>query len=117
MAQYRDYNAPTVGQSGCSYSSLNKTYGLHSSNQNVPSMAKYTVPQYLPNGSGPNYPPKYNTLSHGQDYVCGGYFNMQGAYPHASCDSCNVNYVQRPCAGRLSQQPKTSSEGFRRRRF
>lgn len=120
MAHYREYQAPTVGSSGCTYSSLNKSYGLHSApSAQVSSMANYTVPQYLPNGAGPNYPPKYNTLSHGQEYVCGGYFNMQGAYPYASCESCNVNYVQRPCNGNLNGGSASApvAESFRRRRF
>jgi hypothetical protein len=99
----KDYKS-TVGESGCSYSSLNRTYGVGVSSQ-VASMANYTVPEYLPNNqNGPSYPPRYDTLSHGNDYLCGGYFSMKSAYPHASCESCNVNYVSRPCDGNLPQK-------------
>jgi len=85
-------------------------------------MAEYVVPKLCPNGPAPNYPPAYNTLSHGQDYMCGGYFSMKGAYPGASCKSCNATYIKRPCAGSMMNQctapapapvvQKPSTEGY-----
>ena len=68
--------------------------------QGTPSMAFYTVPSYCPSGPGPNYPPKYDALSHGQsDPSPGGYFNVAKAYPHAGEMSCGTKFVNRPCKG------------------
>ncbi|MDC3332970.1 hypothetical protein OAV62_01895 [bacterium] len=87
MSQYKDYTRPTVGQAGCSYSSLGHTYKGHPSNV-VPPMSNYMVPDYCPDGPGPNYPPRYDTLTHGGRGSCGGKFDLQGAYPYADCSSC-----------------------------
>ena len=120
MPRYQEYSAPSVGQAGCTYSSLDRTYtgsnqpfGVHAQVRN---MNRYEVPDYRPDGPGPNYPPRYDTLSHGQDAVCGGYFDMSKAYPYASCDSCQTQFVERPCDGNLPDvAPQSVSEGFRRR--
>lgn len=115
MSQYREYSNVTSNQAGCTYSSLGSTYnGLFAGNE-IASQANYTVPKLCMNGPGATYPPTYNTLSHGQDYLCGGYFSMKGAYPLATCDSCNVEYIQRPCAGNILNQCNPSpatKEGF-----
>lgn len=119
MAQYRDYQGPTVGQSGCSYSSLRNVYSGQSASGESAQMANYIVPKLCPNGAAPNYPPRYDTLSHGQNYLCGGYFNMQGAYPLASCTDCKADYIQRPCTGNIARSCQTTppspvaKEGFR----
>lgn len=100
MPHYSEYQAPTVGQSTCSYSSLRKTYSGQQALENVPSMAIQTVPNYCPNNvNGPSYPPRYDTLSHGNQMSCGGHFNMSAAYPFANCTSCNAGMTQRNCAG------------------
>lgn len=112
MAQIRDYQGPTVGQAGCTYSRLGNIYSGQTAGKNV-AQNNYLVPKLCPNGAGPNYPPKYDTLSHGQQYQCGGYFNVQGAYPLADCKSCNVEYVQRPCKDNINCN--ASVEGYRNR--
>lgn len=94
-----DYRA-SVGQKQCTYSSLGNTYsGMIPNNQLQHAM--YTVPNFDPNGTGPSYPPKRDTLAHGQQYLCGGYFTLKSAYPYATCTSCGVKYEQRPCDGKL----------------
>ncbi len=108
MSQYREYSNVTTNQAGCTYSNLGSTYNGRFAGDQIQSQANYTVPKLCMNGNRPNYPPTYNTLSHGQDYLCGGYFSMKGAYPEASCDSCNAEYVQRPCAGNILNQCNAS---------
>lgn len=118
MAQYRDYQNPTVGQLGCTYSRLGNVYSGRSANGNVDSMANYVVPKFCPNGPGPNYPPRYDTLSHGQAYNCGGYFDVSGAYPYADCTSCKAGFTTRPCKGNIAGACKPAApatEGYRRR--
>lgn len=107
MSQYRDYSAPTVGQSRCSYSSLANVYSGRSAGNETMNMANYVVPKLCANGSQfglPSYPPPYDTLSHGQQYACGGYFGFAGAYPFANCTSCKADYIQRPCKGDIFNQ-------------
>ena len=87
MSQYKDYTRPTVGQAGCSYSSLGHTYNNGLSGVVQP-MNQYMVPDYCPDGPGPNYPPRYDTLTHGQNGSCGGKFDLQTAYPYANCSTC-----------------------------
>lgn len=88
MSQYRDYTKPIVGQSGCSYSNLGSTYNGISMSSMIPRMDEYLVPQYCPDGPAPNYPPPYDTLSHGKSNTCGDYFTLQDAFPSANCSSC-----------------------------
>jgi hypothetical protein len=103
MAQYREYQAPAVGQQKCTYSNLRSTYQGQAAQGRSASMAQYVVPQLCPNGpTNYTYPPAYDTFSHGQQYTCGGYFGMKGAYPRANCTTCNAPYTKRDCRGRLS---------------
>lgn len=90
-----EYQAPTVGQARCTYSNLGSIYGSRGAT------TQYTVPALCPNNpNAPSYPPRTDTLSHGQSAPgCGGYFSMKSAYPFADCTSCNAPYAQRPCAG------------------
>lgn len=113
MAQYRDYQSPTVGQAGCTYSSLASTYsGKMASGGAYAPMANYVVPKMCPSGPGPQYPPAYNTFSHGQAYNCGGYFNIKGAYPYATCSSCQLSFTERPCQGNIRGQCSGGVEGY-----
>ena len=124
MAQYREYQGLPVQQAGCTYSQLKYTYGVPSAasslssacNSNssnmayslgavkTPVMSNYVVPLMCPGGQGPNYPPRYDTLSHGQPYVCGGHFTITGAYPYADCTNCGLQFVNRPCSGNIMGQ-------------
>lgn len=124
-AQYKDYQGLSVGQAGCTYASLRNTYGFaspasslaSSCNNNpaanmayslgavqAPKMSNYIVPKMCPNGPGPNYPPRYDTLSHQQPYLCGGYFNITSAYPDANCTDCALTFTNRPCSGNIMNQ-------------
>ena len=109
MAQYRDYQASTVGQSGCTYSQLANTYMGRYAGMSAPPMSMYVVPKFCQGGSGPQYPPAYDTLTHGQKYNCGGYFAVTGAYPYATCNSCQQEFVDRPCKGNISDKCNGSS--------
>lgn len=111
MSNYKEYNAPMVGQAGCTYSSLRDTYDGMTPSHEMQGMANYTVPKLCPDSvDGPSYPPRYDTLSHGQQYACGGYFSVKGAYPFADCTSCKADYVQRPCTGDISGACKPGSQ-------
>jgi hypothetical protein len=113
MAQYREYQKPTVGQAGCTYSRLGNVYQGQMAG-GAAAQNNYIVPKLCPNGPGPNYPPKYDTLSHGQAYQCGGYFGLSGAYPFADCQNCQADYVQRPCKANINCAANASvSEGYR----
>jgi len=112
MAHVRDYQGSTVGQAGCTYSQLGNVYAGQMAGQ-ITQQDVYVVPQLCQNGAGPNYPPKYNTLSHGQQYQCGGYFNVKGAYPYSDCTSCNVNYVKRGCKDNVNCSAPSVVEGYR----
>jgi hypothetical protein len=103
MAQNREYQGLFTQRSGCTYSSLgNVCSGGGSNSFQVPLANQgYVVPKFCPDGAEPNYPPRYDTLSHGQKYQCGGYFNVSGAYPYATCSSCNSSFVNRPCNGNI----------------
>lgn len=105
MSHIKEYSKPTVGQIGCTYSRLStisqgQMAGM--SGMTVPGQNEYVVPKYCTSGSGPNYPPRYDTLSHGQDANCGGYFKFQGAYPFADCKSCQTSFTKRPCTHDLN---------------
>lgn len=101
--QYRDYLGSAVGQQGCTYSRLGNIYaGQSQADDGAPAMNTYIVPKLCPNGPAPNYPPRYDTLSHGANYLCGGYFSVKNAYPTANCGPCNAEYVDRPCRGFIS---------------
>ena len=88
----------TVGSTPCTYSSLRQTYDGKNAGGHIPNQGNYRVPNLCPNGSGPNYPPSYDTLTHGQKHQCGGYFGLKGAYPFASCNACNAPYTNRVCS-------------------
>ena len=113
----QEYNNSTAGAAGCTYSRLANIYSGQNLNKIV-NQGTYIVPKLCPNGPiGSSYPPKYDTLSHGQKYLCGGHFDVKGAYPMADCASCNVDYVQRPCTGNIAGQCNSASvEGYRRKR-
>ena len=121
MAQYRDYQAPAVGQAKCTYSSLSNVYGGRMAGTEAVKQNDYIVPKLCPSGPRPNYPPKKDTLTHGQDYLCGGYFSMSGAYPLADCGPCQCEYVTRPCSGNIKgicdrgQPVPAAVEAYRRR--
>lgn len=102
MFKHKEYSAPTVGQNACTYSMLQNTYSGASADGRMPVQNTYVVPKLCPNGPGPNYPPKYDALTHGVDKQCGGYFNILHAYPYADCERCNAPYVTRPCDGNIS---------------
>jgi hypothetical protein len=105
MAQYREYQAPIVGQNKCSYSSLGSTYAGPQAGGVIPDMSTYIVPKLCYGApAGLSYPPRYDTLSHGQAYLCGGHFDLQRAYPLANCTSCAATYVERPCRGTIYAQ-------------
>lgn len=118
MSQYKDYTNPTVGNASCTYSKLASVYSGQMAGSHVPSSANYTVPKLCPNnGSGLSYPPRYDTLQHGNQASCGGYFHLNSAYPNATCNTCNAEYVQRPCAGNIHSActPPSTKEGYRHR--
>lgn len=112
MSQTRDYQGAAVGQAGCTYSRLGNVYSGMMAGMDA-KQDSYMVPKLCPSGPGPNYPPKYDALSHGSNYLCGGYFNVQSAYPYSDCSSCKAEYVQRPCKGPMTQcnAPQTQ-EGY-----
>lgn len=103
MAQYSRDKQTIVGKGFNAYNNL----GQICQGQNlapivgVPSI--YTVPKYCPSGPGPNYPPKYDALSHGFGYQGQGYFDLKKAYPFADCVNCAATMVNRPCAGFVSE--------------
>ena len=98
----REYQAPSIQQSGCSYSGLRKTYAPKAGTE----PAVYDVPKFLPSGPGPKYPPGPDALTHGVSGGCGGYFSLSSAYPFATCDSCNVERTTRKCDGYISESYK-----------
>ena len=104
----REYTRPTVNSGVCTYTPLkdyNSGFGrgpVAPIMPGTPSMANTIVPKYCPAsfGPGPNYPPKYDTLLHGQGaYSCGGYFNIHSAYPYATGKTCATQFVTRSCDG------------------
>lgn len=121
MAQNREYEKHTIGYNATNYSTLQNTYSGSMASGQIAKPGHYIVPKLCPTGKGPNYPPKYDTFTHGQKQQCGGYFKLTGAYPFATCDSCNVSYTKRPCSGTIgcgnaNGGNGATSEGFRRRR-
>jgi hypothetical protein len=126
-----EYSKQTVGQNPCTYSHLRNMSGTpvlgpqsgmsYNTCEKAPGAPDtrlfsnfnagiYTVPLLCQNNDAyPDYPPKYDTLSHGSNYLCGGYFDMQKAYPRANCSSCDAPYTQRSCAGNIQEQCKQSS--------
>ena len=89
-----EYSGGTVGSGGCSYATLcayNQGYGAGAMAPvpvGTPSMAVQVVPTF-------NGLPGYNTLTHNKPYGCGGYFNIQDAYPNFP-SNCS-KYTQRLC--------------------
>lgn len=97
-----------VGSSGCTYTTL-RNYNLGSIEAplcpQLPSMNVTTVPQYCPN-SKISYPPRYDTLHHGQSGPgCGGYFNVLSAYPDFDQNGCGTQFVNRDCDGYIDCGP------------
>jgi hypothetical protein len=122
MYNSNEYSKPTVSSAGCTYSRLGSlSDGPRMLSGTLSDQGQYIVPKYCPDGAGPNYPPKYDTLTHGQKYACGGYFSMSGAYPYGDCEGCKTEYVKRPCNGRIDccgkkVEEKAVEESFRRGR-
>lgn len=84
----REFSKNPISQQACTYTSL-----ANLSQGNVApgvafNMGETMVPKFCPSGPGPNYPPRYDTLTHGGKNGCGGYFNFTNAYPFASCNEC-----------------------------
>ena len=102
--RYHEYQKPTVGQQSCSYSRLGQQ--PYSASQGQPQQGMYIVPNFVHGDpTHPSYPPRYDTLQHGGKYDCGGYFNIKGAYPYATCSECKAIYTKRPCDGQVSTGP------------
>lgn len=100
MTQNREYQGHAVGHASCTYSQMKHLSAGNAGQLSTP--GHYVVPKYCPSGDGAHYPPRHDTLSHGQSYMCGGYFNMKSAYPLAGCNSCKLSYTTRPCTGPIS---------------
>ena len=76
----------------CSYKSLcnYNANGAMASTEGVPSMQCQLI-----GGFAMDYPPKYDTLSHGgRGNGCGGFFKLKGAYP---CSAKDKTWTVRPC--------------------
>lgn len=93
----------------CSYSSLGSTWAGKMAQPLSSVVNSYTVPKLCAQGEGPNYPPRYDTLSHGGANNCGGYFKLPSAYPSADCSSCKVNYTERTCLGQIPCEVNTTT--------
>lgn len=96
MSQHREYQGKANAQQACSYSSLRNLkvpQAMGASSQD----GSYQVPFVCPSSTPTNYPPKSDTLSHGQAYTCGGYFQLKGAYQ----EPCQDSMVSRACAGNI----------------
>lgn len=113
------YTGNSMNGAGCTYSSLPRTYSGQYANGLTSAQGSYVVPALCPNGPPElSYPPSYNTLQHGGQHTCNGYFHMSGAYPAANCSSCKATYVERPCKGNISAVCNpVAVEGFRQARF
>lgn len=116
----KEYQSSSVGEMGCTYSqlrnyskhlqlapqagdvasNLNQCHADYAAQQAAP-VGQYNVPKYCPSGPGPNYPPAYDTLTHGGKGGCSGHFNMLAAYKHADCSGCHVQRTTRPCTGNI----------------
>lgn len=109
MSYNHEYQQPTVGNAGCTYSKLDNTYaciGQGSAMFKTTDMNQYVVPKFC-NTDGvnaPAYPPPYNTLQHGASNTCGGKFSFKQAYPYADCTSCKQTFTKRACNGNIHQQ-------------
>ena len=98
MSNYSEFTKKT-----CAYSSLGNTWSQKVAPDVVTANAfSYTVPEYCPDGAGPNYPPALDTLSHGHAGSYGGYFQLTSAYPYATCDTCKTSFTDRPCIGSIN---------------
>lgn len=79
---------------GCRYATLG-TYEqgqqLVAIGKSVPSMSQQVVPLY------PNI--NYDTLAHNMKHGCGGYFDVQVAYPGMQGDDCNTKFAVVPACG------------------
>jgi len=112
MSYNHEYQKPTVGSAGCTYSSLVGTYscgnqGLGQGMFKSTDMNLYKVPILCPSnkqGKVPSYPPPYDTLQHGTTNGCGNKFSYANAYPFADCKTCNAPYGQRKCNGNIHAQ-------------
>lgn len=87
MSRLQEYSRPIAGQAPCSYSQLGATYHGAAASLDPTQNGLYLVPDYCPSGPA-QYPPAYDTLSHGGKNTCGGNFSFQNAYPLANCESC-----------------------------
>jgi len=103
MREYTGKTIPTT--QGCSYDQLRQTYDGKSVDSNMladPSI--YDVPDMRYNSQvGYNYPPSYDSLTHGVGYQCGGHFSLNSAYPNATCTTCNAPRTTRKCDGNFNQ--------------
>ncbi len=97
MSQHREYQGKANAQQACSYSSLRNLKVPQAMGASVQD-GSYQVPFVCPSGTQTNYPPRIDTLSHGQAYTCGGYFQLKGAYQ----EPCQDSMVARQCAGNIS---------------
>jgi hypothetical protein len=102
----REYNGKTIPTSqACTYDQLKQTYDGKSVDSNMmadPSI--YDIPDMRYNSSVENaYPPRYDALTHGVGYQCGGHFGLKNAYPGATCTSCSAKRTTRKCDGNFIQ--------------
>lgn len=88
MAQYGEYNKPTVSGSGCSYATLdnyNQNYfGRGTVGAPVMSQTRSNEIVVIPSYGGPGY----NTLMHQNRPTCAGYYSINSAYPSYSSNTC-----------------------------
>jgi len=116
MSYNHEYQQPTVGNAGCTYSKLDNTYaciGKGAAMMKANKMNQYVVPKLCATDgkNAPAYPPPYNTLQHGVSNGCGGHFNMSNAYPYAGCgtNNCKLTFTNRACNGTVHEQCKPKS--------
>lgn len=100
-----EFNNSAINNTSCSYRALATTY---------PANGSYTVPNLCSGYS--QYPPAYNTLSHGNRGQCGTHFSFASAYPDATCTSCNIQYGPRPCSGVVHCNENNTSESYSNQR-
>lgn len=81
----------TVTGASCNYTTLSQynvgTMAMQRPGDKV-TTGKYIVPQFSP--------PTYDTLMHGANPSCSGYFNINSAYKSKG-GSCNQQYVTKLC--------------------
>lgn len=90
--QHIEGTNPTVSGLSCSYASLahynNGSQGMQPPVPRGTVSGSYVVPNY----AGPGY----NTLMHGSNPSCSGYFNIDAAYKSKN-GNCNQQYVRKLC--------------------